>query len=389
MTERYDVAVVGLGAMGSATLYQLAKHGAKVVGIDRYAPPHDLGSSHGESRITRAGVGEGRDYVPLAQASHRIWRELEADTGATLFHQCGALVMGPGDGVTTHHGMPDFTARSIASAEAGRIPHEVIDGTEVALRFPMFLGLTGSEKAYYEPGGGFLVPEACVAVQLARAAALGATVHTGIAVDSLSRDGAGVRLTTSDGPIVADRVVVSAGAWSVPLLGAPFDRLLSVSRQLLHWFALDDVSAYGPGSPVYIWMYGKTDADYFYGFPPLAGDPRVKVAKEQYETRTTATAVDRTVDPAESERMYRDSIAGRLAGATPQVAKAAVCLYTVTPDRGFIIDQHPEMDRVTVVSACSGHGFKHSAGIGEALAALLADGRSRIDLQPFALGRFV
>ncbi|MDX7950807.1 N-methyl-L-tryptophan oxidase [Lichenihabitans sp. Uapishka_5] len=388
MTARYDVALVGLGAMGSATLYQLAKRGAKVIGLDRYEPPHDLGSSHGESRITRVGVGEGRSYVPFAQASQRIWRELEAVSGSTLFQQCGALVMGPGDGETTHHGMPDFTARSIASAEAGGVPHEVIDGAEVTRRFPMFLGLSGSEKAYYEPGGGFLMPEACIAAQLGQAGALGATIRTGVVVDEVKQDGSVVRLTTSDGIILADRVVVSAGAWSVPLIGPPFDRLLSVSRQLLHWFALDDTSAYRRSSPVYIWMYGKTDAEYFYGFPPLAGDPRVKVAKEQYETNTTATSVDRRVDPSESARMYRANIAGRLAGATSQVAKAAVCLYTVTPDRGFIIDRHPEQDRITVVSACSGHGFKHSAGLGEALAETLSEGRSRIDLRPFALDRF-
>ena len=149
------------------------------------------------------------------------------------------------------------------------------------------------------------------------------------------------------------------------------------------------MGAYGPNSPVYIWMYGETDADYFYGFPPMAGDPRVKVAKEQYAATTTAAAVDRVVYTEESNQMYRQSVAGRLAGATSRVVKAAVCLYTVTPDRGFIIDRHPETDQITVVSACSGHGFKHSAGIGEAIAELFSAGQSHIDLAPFALNRFL
>ena len=387
--QRVDVAVVGLGAMGSAALYQLAKRGASVVGIDRNAPPHSLGSSHGESRITRQGVGEGRDCVPFAVESQRIWRELEAETGLELFVQCGALVMGPGDGVTTHHGMQDFAGRSIDAAERNGVAHEVIDGAEVARRFPMFLGLRGDEKAYYEAEGGYLRPENCIAAQLARARALGAEVRTGMEVLGLTQDGAGVRIDTPDGPILADRVVVSAGPWSPPLLGAPFERLLTVSRQLLHWFQLDDMGAYDERSPVYIWMHGRTDRDYFYGFPPFPGDPRVKVAAEQYETTTSAKAVDRRVDPSESVGMYRDNVAGRLAGATSKLATAAACLYTLTPDRGFIVDRHPDMDRVLVVSACSGHGFKHSAGLGATIAQLFTEGRTSIDLAPFVLGRFL
>lgn len=388
MTRKVDVAVLGLGAMGSAVLYQLAKRGVAVIGIDRFAPPHAFGSSHGETRITRQAVGEGADYIPFVTASHRIWRELEAETGETLFEACGALVMAPGHGVSSHHGKPDFVGRSISAAEGAGIPHEVLNGAEVARRFPQFLNLAGDEKAYYEPGGGYVIPERCLAAQLTGATAAGAEIRTGCAVRALRQEGSGIRIETADGVIQADRAVVAAGAWTAPLLGGPFDRLLTVRRQLLHWYALADTTAYGPRAPVFIWMYGTSDTEYLYGFPPMPGENAIKVATEQYSTSTTADAVERRVDPVESADMYRLRVENRLAGATADVVRSAACVYTVTPDRGFIIDRHPEMDRVIVVSACSGHGFKHSAGIGAAIAADLAGQTDRFDLAPFALARF-
>ena len=388
MGEQADFLVIGLGAMGSATLYQLAKRGAKVIGIDRFAPPHTQGSSHGETRITRQAVGEGRDYVPLVVETQRIWRELEADTGERLFEACGVLVMAPGVGETSHHGKPDFVIRSTEAARAFDIPHETLDGAEVARRFPQFLNLEGNEKVYYEPGGGYVFPERCVAAQLTRARQLGAAIRTGVEVLSIVQTGTGVRVETTAGSYEAGQVVVSAGAWNAHLLGAPFDRLLKVSRQVLHWFELEDAGAYKADAPTFIWMHGATDVDYLYGFPPLAGEGSIKVATEQYETTTTADTIDRHVDPAESARMYRDHVQGRLAGATPRVTQSATCLYTVTPDRGFILDRHPGQDRVFVISACSGHGFKHSAGIGRCVAEALTTGQSYVDLAPFAVSRF-
>jgi sarcosine oxidase len=388
MSEKADFLVVGLGAMGSATLYQLAKRGAKVIGLDRFSPPHTLGSSHGETRITRQAVGEGRDYVPFVMNSQQIWRELEAETGEHLFNACGVLVMAPGVGEVSHHGKPDFVMRSIDAARAFGIKHEVLNGKDVADRFPQFLNLEGNEKVYYEPGGGYVFPERCVHAQLTRAKQLGAAIRTNVEVLSIAQTGTSVRVETTAGTFEAGQVVVSAGAWNAHLLGAPFDRLLTVTRQLLHWFELEDTSAYRADAPVFIWMHGATDVDYFYGFPPPSGDRRLKVATEQYETSTTADTINRVVDPAESAKMYRQHVQGRMAGVTPRVAQAAACLYTVTPDRGFIIDRHPAQDRVFVISACSGHGFKHSAGVGNAVAEEVAEGRCSIDLSAFSVSRF-
>ena len=387
--ERVDFAVVGLGAMGSAVLCQLARRGADVVGLDRHAPPHAFGSSGGETRITRQAVGEGPAYVPLILRSNRIWRELEAETGLDLYTRCGALVIGPGDGLSSHHGISDFTGRSFDMARRFGIPHERLDASEIARRFPMFLGLGGRETAYYEPGGGYLKPDACIAAHLAVAKAAGADIRTGCAVRAVETDGDAVRIETDAGSIRARQAVVAAGAWNVPLLGAPFDRLLTVTRQLLHWFELDDAAAYDAGAPVFIWMHGSGDGDYFYGFPPLPGELRLKAAQESYDSTCTADTMDRQVEPEAADALYRAHVDGRLAGVSSRVAASVACLYTVTPDRGFVIDRHPSNDRVLVISACSGHGFKHAAGIGDAVAELLLTGRSPVDLAPFALDRLM
>ncbi|MFC3693725.1 N-methyl-L-tryptophan oxidase [Chenggangzhangella methanolivorans] len=387
MTRDADVVVVGLGAMGAACAYQLAKRGLKVLGLDRFAPPHAVGSSHGETRITRQAVGEGAAYVPLVTASHRIWRELEAETGQKLFEACGAIVIAPGSGESSHHGKPDFVARSSEVAVDYAIPHEIMTGAEAARRFPQFANLAGDEKVYYEPGGGYVFPERCIEAQLSRAAELGAEIRTGVEVLSIAQDGDQVVVETAGGRIVAGQAIVSAGGWASELLGAPFDRLLTVNRQVLHWFELDDMAPYGPDAPVFIWMHGPTDVDYLYGFPPLPGDPRIKVATEQYAAATTPDAMSRDVSAEESAWMHRTHVDGRLAAASARVAKAAACLYTVTPDNGFIIDRHPRMDRVVAISACSGHGFKHSAGIGEAVATAVAGGDWK-PLGPFSVSRF-
>ncbi len=388
-TTDAEVAVIGLGAMGAAALYQLARRGVPAVGLDRFAPPHDMGSSHGETRITRVAVGEGEAYVPFVQRSHAIWRELEAATGETLLQQCGLLMMAPRGVRTGHHGKTDFLNRTASVAERHGIPHEMLDTRDIAARFPAFL-LHGDEEGYLEPGGGFVHPERCIAAQLGQAAALGATVLTGRTVQAIRQDGAGVLIETDAGRIRAGQAIVAAGAWAGSLLGPPFGSVLVPYRQVLHWFPLADEAAFRPGAcPAYIWMHGTQPEDYFYGFPALPGSGEAKVATEQYGESCDPTTLDRTVPPGEAAAMHAAHIAGRLRGAAAGPARSAACLYTVTPDSGFVIDRHPDMDRVIVVSACSGHGFKHSAGIGDAVAELACDGRSSIDLAPFRFGRLL
>ncbi len=376
--------------MGAATLYQLARRGVSAIGIDRYTPPHDFGSSHGETRVTRCAVGEGEELVPLVQRSHAIWRELERETGESLLEECGFLMMAPRGVRTGHHGKLDFLNRTIAAAERHGINHTRLDSAAIGARFPAFL-LNGEEDGYFEPGGGFVRPELCVAAQLRRAAELGATLLTGHQVTSIHAGHDGVRVEMADGRrLQADRVVVAAGAWAGKLLGPVFAPVLVPCRQVLHWFPVADESLLLPGTcPSYIWMHGQQPDAYFYGFPAQPGAGCVKVATEQYAADADPDGVDRSVALAERLAMYAAHVAGRLRGTAAAPGRSAVCCYTVTPDSGFVIDLHPDSERIIAVSPCSGHGFKHSAAIGEAVAQLATEGRSELNLEPFRLARLL
>jgi len=263
----------------------------------------------------------------------------------------------------------------------------MLDAPAIAARFPAFL-LRGDEEGYLEPGGGYVHPERCIAAQLGQARQLGAAVLTGQAVHAVRRDGAGVLIEMEGGTVRADQVVVAAGAWAGRLLGLPFGGVLVPYRQVLHWFPVAEEAPFRPGPcPAYIWMHGTQPEDYFYGFPALPGTGECKVATEQYGRACDPDAVDRAVAPGEAWAMHATHVAGRLRGAAAAPSRSAACLYTVTPDSGFVIARHPGEDRIIVVSACSGHGFKHSAGIGEAVAQLACEGRSEVDLAPFGLDR--
>ncbi|NNM74833.1 N-methyl-L-tryptophan oxidase [Enterovirga aerilata] len=377
-----DVVVIGLGAMGSAAALQLARRGAKVVGIDRFSPPHEHGSSHGETRITREAIGEGEEYVPLAMRAHEIWREIEAATGEELLVRCGGLVLAAAGAV--HPAKAAFMDRTIAAAERFAIPHEVLAPDDVRRRFPQFI-LHVDEQAYFEPGAGFVYPERCIAAQLRLAGQAGATLRTGETVTSIAPSGSGVRVETDRDVYEAARAVLSAGAWSPGLAGTPLAHM-TLHRQVLNWFESEDPTVYAPGRfPVFIWLHRGRDA-HSYGFPIPPGSEGLKIATENFERRLDAPEeIDRDVTEEEIEQVHAGYVADRFRGVTSRCLRAKTCFYTLAPDSRFAIDDHPENGRLLVVSACSGHGFKHSAAIGEAVAERVLDGRSRLDLSRFAL----
>jgi sarcosine oxidase len=387
--ENYDVVILGLGAMGSAASYQLAKRGARVLGLDRYTPPHKFGSSHGETRITRLAIGEGVHYTPLALRSHEIWREIEKETGADLLTATGGLILSSNRRGGRMH-VENFFANTVAAAEKYGIAHEILDAPSLRQRFPQFR-IGDEEAGYYEREAGFLRPENCIAAQLALARKHGAAVQTGETLMRYDASRDGVTVTTDRGRYCADRLIVAAGAWLPNLIGARYAHLFRIYRQVLYWFDVAGlVDPFLPERcPVFIWeVPGARQA--IYGFPAIDGaNGGVKVATERYEAATTPETVDRTVAPDEISEMYEAYVAPYLPALGPKCVKAVTCLYTVTPDAGFVIDVHPEWDRVIVASPCSGHGFKHSAAIGQALSELVLDGRSRFDLGAFALSRFL
>ena len=387
MTKRsFEVAVVGLGAAGSSVLYQLARRGVDAIGIDRYAPPHTRGSSHGETRITRQAIGEGEAYVPLVLRSNEIWEELEAATGQRLLARCGFIYITRNDAGTSHHGKSAFLGRTRAAAERFGIAHEILNATEIGTMFPQFVGLVGDERAYYEPGGGFLRPENCIATQLSRARALGARTVVDCGVDAIERSHAEIRLSTADGIFNVRQLVLATGSWLPRHASADIARRITVHRQVLHWFDVLDATAYRDGAaPTFIWTHGLDSHGQFYGFPPLDG--QVKVAREDYGGAFDPDG-PRDTDPRDGQAMASDHVDGRLAGLARWPAASEVCHYAVTDDNDFIVDRDRDDPRVWLVSACSGHGFKHAAAVGEAIAQSIAGESSSLSLEPFSASRF-
>jgi sarcosine oxidase len=389
MVNKFDTIVVGLGAMGSAAVYQLAKRGNKVLGLDRFSPPHTNGSSHGESRIIRQAIGEGEEYVPLVLRSYELWREIEKATGRELLTITGGLTLESQNSEGMLHGRLDFLDQAIRCAEEFHIRHEIFETADIRKRYPQFA--VTDERAYFEYETGFLRPELCIEAQLHLARKHGAVVQSNEMIVSVgSRGDSKVMVNTSRGAYSAEKVIITAGPWIRRFLPPAYAHLFKVYRQVMYWFDIreDCRSTFAPPNfPIFIWIFGKGGEFGFYGFPSLDGKT-IKVATEQFTASSDPDHAQRAVDMEEEQSMYKDYVQGRLPGISDRCGTAASCLYTTTPDSNFVIDVHPDNDRIIIASPCSGHGFKHSAAIGEALAEQVIDGKSKIDISSFRMKRF-
>ena len=384
--RHYEIAIIGLGAMGSAAALALAKRGAKVIAFDRFEPPHAFGSSHGDTRVTRLAIGEGDHLTPLVVRSHQLWREIEHETGASLLREVGGLVISSDKNAAKTH-VEGFFDKTVAAAEKFGVAHELLDAKQIRARWPQFR-VRDDEFGYFEPTAGFVRPEDCVRAQLTLAKMYGAELHTNEAVLRFAPSSDRVTITTDTDSYSAGKLIVAAGAWLPALLGDAYAPLFKIYRQLQFWFALEDAAPFSPeGFPIFIWEL-QNSARGLYGFPAIDGPARgIKVASEQFEATTTPDAVCREVSSDEIRAMHA-LVAPNLSGVTSRCLRVTTCLYTVTPDFGFLIDTHPDSERVIVASPCSGHGFKHSPAIGEALAYLALDRAPRFDLAPFRFSRF-
>lgn len=372
--QHYDIAIIGAGAMGSATAYHLCSSGRKILVLDRHVPPHHLGSSHGESRIIREAYFEHPMYVPLVRQSYALWNQLEQESGKTLFLKTGGLMIGD-----RNHKLFRGAAQSAA---AHHVPVELLNREQLQARYPVFRP-DKDMAALLELNAGILFPELCIETQIALARASGVQFNFNETALQLERKQDSITIVTEQNRYTAGKLILAAGAWMTSLL--PELKLpLEVKRQVLHWFnyAETDTAKFDPQHfPIFIWEHRP---DYlFYGFPDLGHG--FKVAIHHRGMQTTADAIDRNV--YEEEIAEISSLVHRYFNATLAYRNSAVCMYTNTPDEHFIIDHHPDCDDILIASACSGHGFKFSSAIGKILADLALDQLPDFDIRAFRMNR--
>lgn len=375
MPQPYDVAVVGLGAMGSAAAYHLASRGLRVVGFDRFRPPHTHGSSHGESRIIREAYWEDPVYVPMVRRAYELWADLERASNARLFTPTGALFMGTPEGV--------MVPGCVRTAKEFGIRHRTLTVAEVRKEFPQFHP-SSDMSAFYEYRAGALAPEACVDAHLKHAAQEGAHLRFDEPVKSWKPTKDSIRIVTSRGEYEARKVVFAGGAWMRELVTEP-NLPLTVERQVLYWFEPKGARIeFGPDRmPIY--AFEPLPEKLWYGFPDLGRG--CKVALHHQGAPADPDRLDRNVKAAEVDEMRRQ-LANYAPNLNGKLVASDVCMYTNTPDFNYLIDFQPDDDRILLLSPCSGHGFKYASVVGEIAADLLINGKSRFDLGLFRLDRF-
>jgi sarcosine oxidase len=375
MNRDYDIIITGLGAMGSAAAFHLAARGARVLGLDRFRPPHELGSSHGLTRIIREAYFEHPSYVPLVQRAYELWGVLENQSGRQLLLQTGGVMLGSPEGV--------LVKGARLSAEQHGLPHQVISANELRKRFPAFHPAPDM-VGVWEPRAGVLFPELAIQTHLDLAAQKGAELRFDEPVLKWTPEGDGVRVHTPTAIYTGRQLLVSVGAWvgsMVPELNLP----LTVERQVLYWFQpLHQADAFQPTAcPIYICEHAPRK--FFYGFPDL-GDG-IKVAVHHQGEATQPDSVRREVGTEEVESM-RSLLRQFLPAADGPLKATKVCIYTNTPDEHFILDRHPVHSQVLLASPCSGHGFKFSSAIGELAAMMMCGQQPSLDLRLFSINRF-
>jgi monomeric sarcosine oxidase len=366
--------VLGVGGVGSAALFHAAQRGLSVLGVDRFSPPHDRGSSHGQSRVIRQAYFEHSDYVPLLRRAYAMWEALQAAVGRQLFFPTGLLEIGPAEGIVIQG--------VLRAAVEHHLDVEQLTAADVARRFPGFVVPDGF-GAVFEKAAGYLRVEHCIEAHLRAAQDAGAALRSGVQVLGWSVEKGIVQVQTTAGNETADRLIVTAGPWAsqwLGELGAP----LSVRRKSLFWYECD-----GPhfeqnsGCPTF---FIEVPWGAFYGIPIF--DRRgLKIAEHSGgHTVDDPLEVDREIDPNERCRVERFA-AENLTGVSTRLVEHQVCLYTMSADEHFLVDTHPEYPQVAFVAGLSGHGFKFAPVLGQAVVDLAVDGRTEAPIEFLSLDR--
>ena len=369
-----QIAVIGLGATGSAALCQLARRGVSVVGIEQFEIGHDRGSSHGETRMIRLAHFERPSYVPLMRRAYVLWHELENIVQQKFVHITGIAEIGPPTG--------DVVRGTRAGANSD-LPCEVLDAISLMRRYPAFK-IPESFVAIFQPDGGFIEASKALTANIAVAKECGAEVRPGEKVIAIEDAGAGVRVVTDRGATAADFAIVAAGPWLrrlFPELHLP----LTVTRQVVGWFEPEHSEQFAAERfPAFMF---ESEYGQHYGFPAHGGKG-IKFAKHHHLGEAVRANDYSRIVSAHDEAAIRAPLAQYLPAANGPLRAAETCLYTMTPDNTFIIDRVPGIPQIVIASPCCGHGFKFSPVIGEILADLVTLGTTKHDIAPFRLQRF-
>jgi sarcosine oxidase len=371
----YDAIVLGLGGMGSASLFHLARRGLRVLGLERFDLVHEYGSSHGLTRIIRLAYWEHPTYVALLRRAYELWRELESLAGERLLHITGSVDAGPERGA--------IFQGALKSSELHGLAHEVMDGDQLHRRYPGYR-LPKRIQCLYQPEGGFLLPERCDVAHVEQALALGAEVRCREEVLDWEANGGRVRVQTSRGTYEAGRFVVCAGPWASKLV-PELAGLAVPERQVLAWLQPTRPERFRPA--VFPVFNLEVEEGRFYGFPS-ALIPGFKFGKYHHRGENVdPDTVNRNPEPEDEELLRAFARRYFPEGEGPTLMLKA-CMFTNTPDRHFILDRHPAHPEVLIAAACSGHGYKFCSVVGEVMADLAQEGRSRHNVGFFRLGRF-
>ena len=370
----HDVIILGTGGVGSAAMYNLAKRGVKVLGIDRFPPAHDRGSSHGETRVIRRSYFEHPNYVPLLNRAYELWSELEEAAEKELLLKTGLVYFGKPDG-------PVLQGIRTSSDEH-LLNVETVSARDALTRFPQF-SAPDNAACLFEPDGGCLLVEDCVASHIEQAVQLGATHQHSEEIINWSATDTHCTVTTNKNTYHAAKLVIAGGAWSASLL-ADLDLPLKVVRKHLHWFKTGSAEyERDSGCPCYFF---ETEVGYFYGCPGIS-DFGLKVAEHTGgESIEDPLNVDRSEDPKDSRRV-EDFAARHLPKLSRRRLHHKTCFYTMTPDEHFMVDTHPEFPSVSFATGLSGHGFKFTSVLGEVLAQLMVGEEPTVDPEFLGLAR--